>query len=323
MADTKISALPAGAPAVGTDLLPIDRTGTSMSLQVSDVLTGDVHATFSEYTGQSSDPSAPTSATRIYTRPLANRYVPRFIGPAGLDSALQPALFANNVTMWLPGSAAVASISFGITWTVGATQATPAIASTNFMTQMKRATFTTTTTAADAAGIRGASACCWRGNAASQGGFFFAARFGVLTFTSTMRIFCGLDSAGAALAGDPSALANACGMSKDTAETVWQCLTTDNTPTAAKISTGRTVAAAGATDIFDLFMYCFANDTNLWFRVVDMTTNTVLVNNTVQTSNLPANTQMLFPLCYTQNVAGGAGSAVAVFLNKIYVESDT
>lgn len=38
MANTKISALPAGAPAVATDILPIDRAGVNNSLQVSDVL---------------------------------------------------------------------------------------------------------------------------------------------------------------------------------------------------------------------------------------------------------------------------------------------
>jgi hypothetical protein len=38
MANTKISALTAGAPAVSTDLLPIDRSGANYSLQVSDVL---------------------------------------------------------------------------------------------------------------------------------------------------------------------------------------------------------------------------------------------------------------------------------------------
>ena len=38
MANTKISALPAGAPAQSTDLLPIARAGANASLQVSDVL---------------------------------------------------------------------------------------------------------------------------------------------------------------------------------------------------------------------------------------------------------------------------------------------
>lgn len=38
MANTKISALPVGAPAVTTDLLPIARSGSNESLQVSDIL---------------------------------------------------------------------------------------------------------------------------------------------------------------------------------------------------------------------------------------------------------------------------------------------
>ena len=39
MANTKISALTAGAPAVSTDLIPIDRAGANYSLQVSDMQT--------------------------------------------------------------------------------------------------------------------------------------------------------------------------------------------------------------------------------------------------------------------------------------------
>jgi hypothetical protein len=44
MANTKISALTAGAPALASDLLPIDRSGANYSLQVSDILatTGQV-----------------------------------------------------------------------------------------------------------------------------------------------------------------------------------------------------------------------------------------------------------------------------------------
>lgn len=38
MANTKISALTAGAPAQSTDLLPIDRAGANYSLQVSDIV---------------------------------------------------------------------------------------------------------------------------------------------------------------------------------------------------------------------------------------------------------------------------------------------
>jgi len=323
MADTKISALPAGAPTQQTDALPVARSGSDYKLTIADVLTADEHPTYSLYDDQSSDPSAPASGIKLYNRPLANRRLLRFIGPSGLDSALQPAFFANNVTMWLPGTGTTAAINFGVSWTNATTQAHPSIANTNWMTQMKRATYTTTTTAANASGVRTTAPICWIGSSAGQGGFFFAARFGILTYTSTMRVFVGLAANSTILAGDPSAQASSCGMSKDTGETVWQCLTVNATPAATKISTGRTTQAAGTTDVFDFYMFCKPNDTTIYFRVTDLTTGTNLVNNTGQSSTLPANNVMLYAHAECMNVAGGAGSSVAIFLNKLYIESDT
>lgn len=326
MADEKISAMPSGAPAQGTDPIAIGRTGgTVLSLTVADLLNNDVHAGYSEYTGQASDPVAPTSAVRIYTRSLGGRYVPRWIGPSGLDTAFQPALFANNVTMWMPTTSTTAFVYFGISWTVATTQATPSIANTNFMTAMKRATFTTTTTASNTSGVRTASPIVWIGNIAGAGGFFFAARFGILTYVSTMRVLVGLSALTTALATDPSSTANTCGMSKDSGETTWQCITVDSTGGAGhftKVSSGRTTQAAGTSNIFDFYMFCKPNDTQISFRITDVTTGTNLVNNSSITTTLPTSSQML--TAHAEWALGATGGvACAGFLNKIYIESDT
>jgi hypothetical protein len=266
------------------------------------------------------DPPAPASGVLFYTRKLGGRNVPRFIGPSGIDSAVQPAMFANNVTMWLPGTSSTAAINFGVSWTVGATQATPAIATTNFMAQMRRATFTTTTTSGNAAGVTSAAAVCWRGNAAGLGGFFFAARFGVLTFQSAMAIRVGLSAQTTILAASPSTVANSCYVGKDHADTNWFCVTVDNTPTANKaVTTGHAVAAAATNECFDFYMYCKPNDTQITFRFVDISPGTVYVDNVSTTLNLPANTQLL--TAHAECRAGSA-AAVAIFLNKIYIESD-
>jgi hypothetical protein len=322
MADVKISALPAGAPAAGTDLTAIARGGGNNSLSVADILTADVHATFSEDTGQAAEVAAPTSAVRIYALPLGGRYGMRFIGPSGLPTDVQLAFFANNVTIWLPGTGAAAAINWGISFTVVG-QTSPNIANTNFMTQMRRAVFTTTTTAANASGVRGATACCWRGNSAGLGGFFFAARGGILTYTSTMRIIFGLSASGAALSADPSTIANTLGFTKDTGETVWQALSVSGAPVATKVSSGRTTQAAGTSDIFDFFMFAKPNGANVTYSMYDITTATALLANSVISTNLPNAAGLFFPYAYCQNVAGGAGSLVEIFLNKIYVESDT
>lgn len=269
------------------------------------------------FTTLNPDPAAPAAGEmHLYARPLGGRMVPRFIGPSGLDSAVQPALFGNSVVMWLPGTGTTAAINFGVSWTISATQAHPTIANTNVMTRVKRATYTTTTTAGNAAGIRSAAQVAIR-----NAGFFFAARWGVLTYTSTMQAWCGLGAASGNIAGDPSAANDSCGMSKDTGETTWQAYTRDGTTT-SKTSTGRTTAAAADAEVFDVFMFCKPADTKITFRVVDIATGTVVLSDTEKSSNLPTVGTALYAHCECRNVAGGASSGVGVFLGKMYIEAD-
>lgn len=270
-----------------------------------------------------SDPAATATGSLIhYARNLSGRMIPYFVGPTNNPSAVQPSLWGKKFVMWLPGVGTTAAISIGVSWTIATTQAHPTIANTNFMTQILRATFTTTTTAANTTGIRSAAPVCWRGNAAGQGGFFFWARFGVLTYTSTMRVWVGLSALTTALAADPSATNDTVCMSKDTGETTWQVMTRD-TSAASKTSTGRTTAASTTAEIFDFFAWCKPNDSQITVRVVDITSGTVLVDNVSKSSNLPTATVMLTAHAEATNVAGGAGTAVALWLGGMYIEADT
>jgi hypothetical protein len=269
----------------------------------------------------SANPETPASGAVLFSRNIGGRHVPRWIGPSGLDTAIQPGMWGNSITLWLPGTGTTAAINFGVNWSTAATQAHPAITTTNFMTQLRRATYTTTTTANNASGVRSGAPLCWRGNAAGQGGWFFSARFGILTYTSTMRMMVGLSESTAALSGDPSAVNNTVAMSKDTGETTWQVFTRDASA-ASKTSTGRTTAAAANAEIFEFVCFCKPNDSKITVRVVDITSGTVLVDNVEKTSNLPSATALLTAHAQCNNQAGGAGSGVAMFLSKIYVETD-
>jgi hypothetical protein len=184
------------------------------------------------------------------------------------------------------------------------------------MTAVRRATYTTTTTAGNATGPRTTAPIAIRNR-----GFFFVARWGILTYTSTMQTWCGLGAASGNITGDPSAVNNSCGMSKDTGETTWQVFTRDASTT-SKTTTGRTTAAGGSAEVFDFYMFCKPSDSKITFRVVDITTGTVVLADTEKSSNLPTGTTPLYAHCESRNVAGGAGSAVAHFLAKLYVETD-
>lgn len=67
MANTKISALSAGAPALATDLLPIDRSGANFSLKVSDIGTEVLASPALTGTPTAPTPSATTNNTDVAT----------------------------------------------------------------------------------------------------------------------------------------------------------------------------------------------------------------------------------------------------------------
>lgn len=269
-----------------------------------------------DYPIPTSDPAAPSANTlRVYSKNRSGRMFQMMVGPAGLDTALQPALFGNNIAMWLPGVSTTASISFGVSWTVTATQSHPTPTSTNFLSQMKRAQYATSATIGNASGVKSASPICWRGNASGVGGFFFFARFGVTTFVSTMQIHVGLGP-NTLLAGEPSAQNNSCGICKDSGDTNWQFYTRSGSTT-TKVDLGVAVAA---NQCYDFMMFATPNGSGITYRVVDTAAGTVVADNVSATTNLPVNTTFLYggATCRTT-----AAAAVAIALNRIYVESDT
>lgn len=242
------------------------------------------------------------------------------VGPAGIDVAMQPALFGNSVYMWLPGTGTTAAINWGTNWTArnagtGAAQAHPTKAATNDLTSLNRATFTTGTTATGSSGVQSAATVAWRGNAAGRGGFFFFARFAVEVAAADIQLLVGLSALNAALAGEPSAQNNTIALTKDTADTDWHLTTrgtvTTKTPTGCPVTQGQ---------ILDLTLFAPPNGSNVTARLVDAMTGTVYLDNVAITANLPAATTFLFAHAQIRSVTGVTGKLLA--LNRIYVETD-
>ncbi len=266
---------------------------------------------------------APTEGINLYTKTRAGRRLPYFIGPSGVDSPFQPALFGNNVVMWLPGNGTTVSIAFGDTWTArnsgtSAAQSHPTRASTNMLTQMKRARFGTGTTATGSSGIQSTNLVAWRGNAAGIGGFYYFARFGVDTAESAMQVLIGLSALNAALTGEPSAQNNTCGLIADSTDANFQILTRDGA-TASKYDTGVSKTTTGV--VYDFHMFCKPNDTKIEFSLINVNTGTVIVDSVSRTSNLPVNTTFMYAQCQIRSTVGT--TAKNLDLNRIYVETDT
>lgn len=273
-----------------------------------------------DYPALASIPAAPSSGLRTFARSRGGRVLPHVIGPAGIDVALQPALFGNTTYMWLPGTGTTVAINWGTSWTArnagtGAAQAHPTKASTNAMTSLSRATFGTGTTATGSSGIQSAASVAWRGNAANLGGWFYFARFGVETHEAAMRYMVGLSALNAALNGEPSVQNNTIALCKDSTDTNWQLVTRGTTTT--KTDSGLAVSAG---PILDLMIFCKPNDTKITVRLVNAVDGTVYMNNVDISANLPSNTTFLFAHAQAQSTVGTTAKLLA--LNRIYVETD-
>jgi hypothetical protein len=202
------------------------------------------------------DPSAAASGQlNIYAKDVAGRVLPKWVGPSGVDTPFQPAFFGNNVSMWFPNTGATVSVAMGTSWTArnsgtAAAQTTPAIASTNLYTSMKRGLFSTGTTATGSSGTQSSQTLVWRGNAAGLGGFFYFARVGVdSTYRTDVQMMNGVSALNAALTGQPSAQNNSIILGKDSGDTTWQIITRDGA-TANKVDTGLTIASGQILDFY-------------------------------------------------------------------------
>lgn len=282
----------------------------------SGVLTNDEHDGYSESAGIAV-PAAPVSGKlRTYARNRSGKMFLEMIGPAGVDTSLQPALFGNNVVMWLPGTGTTAALSFGLNWSITATQAHPTLAATNLLTSMGRATYTTAATAGGGSGVRSGKGQFWRGNAAGLGGFFFFARFGVVTYNAGMQMWVGLSGVSTALAGEPSAQNNTVCIGKDSGDTNWQ-LITRSASAATKTDLGLAVAA---NQVIDVMFFAPPNSSNITARVIRLDSPAVIADNIVLDTNLPVNTAFMYAHAHNRN--GAVATAVSIALNRIYIESD-
>jgi hypothetical protein len=276
-----------------------------------------------DFPAATSLPAAPSSGLRYFARAQAGRMLPAVIGPSGLDTNLQPALFRNSVYMWLPGTATTVAINFATNWTArnsgtSAAQAHPTKASTNDLTSMNRATFSTGTTATGTSGVQSGQTVAFRGNAAGRGGFFFFSRFAVETYRADLQLFVGLSARNAAMTQDPSLDNNSVGLCKDAADTGWHILTRNGSTTTKTALTTPLAVAAGT--ILDFMMFCPPNGSNITFRLVNAMTGAVYSDGQVVTSTLPVNTTFMFAHAGIRSTTGTTAALLA--LNRLYIECD-
>lgn len=268
----------------------------------------------------STEPAAPaTGSMKIYAKDIAGRMVLKTVGPSGLDTPYQPALFANNIAMLLPNTTTTVT-AWGMPNTAVGTISTPAITSTNLLTSMRRITVTSASTANSASELRAAAPLIWRGNAAGLGGFFYAARFSVGSTTTNQRLFSGLTATTGATATTiaPSAIVNMVGIGWDSADANLQIMSNDGTGTATKVDLGANYPTNSTTAVYELVLFAAANGSTIGYRVQRLDTNQVTSG--IISTDLPTNTSLLTHHQYMNN--GGTAAAVILNVNRVYIESD-
>jgi hypothetical protein len=310
-----------------------DGLGWSIStIAVGTTLLNDVHTGYQDWDAISV-PSAPSAnILRVFARKISGRMVPKWIGPSGVDTFFQPALFGNNVVQFNPTSGTTATGGFGVLWAKGGssgTQDTPVPTNTApaIVNQMKRFRHrNVTTTTNQAMGIIATAAnipWIWRGDSAGVGGFFFFTRFVIELWASNSdRLFVGLTPGTTEQVTTNTFANNTIGLwHDDTMGAHVLYLATKDTVT----YNGGT-AIAGATlangQGYDFFMFAKPNDTVIYYRLDDINAGTTLIDSSVNT-NLPTNTVFLGPQVEIGNGATDVTvNTVGIGINRIYVESD-
>lgn len=275
---------------------------------------------YEEFPLQSAAVATPaTGFGRIYMRQRAGRVTLETVGPSGEDNMLETG-WANNRKMVILPNTTTSVTSLGISATTAATLSHPTLATTSLAASLYRTRCQTSTTAGNAAGIRHSVATMLRGNATALGGFYFHARVctGALTLAGCQQ-FIGLSSSVAALAGEPSALADAVGLVKDAADARYFFVRRTGTGAAQKVDLA---TSWGANLVLDVIIFSAPNGTGLGCVVRQFNNSGVptTILDTTYTTDIPAAGTLL---AGRFDVRNGTTAAAADFdLVRMYAESD-
>ncbi|MEO6109720.1 MAG: hypothetical protein ABIP50_01775 [Candidatus Saccharimonadales bacterium] len=311
-------------------------SNTTVQLNNNGTLTGDIDFTFNSSTKEldlggtntsmliqsiTTEPAvAPAGVLRIYSKNVSGRIVPKWVGPAGLDSVFQPALFGNNIVMWT-NTSATAGLWTGTVGAAAGTFANTLPTFTNVYTSVRRARYANViTTTNQILGQRGSEAMYFRGSISSTGGFFFFARFGLDVWTTGGRLFVGMHTSTTVVSADPSASLNILGFGIDAGNTAITFMHNDGSGTATKDTIAGQPTLANNNG-YDAYIFCKPNDSVVYYRLVDINTQTEIINSSTNL-DLPVSTTGLTPGVLASNAALTPVTSIAIGLNRIYVETD-
>jgi Major tropism determinant N-terminal domain len=267
------------------------------------------------------DPAAPAAGQMTsYAKSISGRMLPKIVGPSGLDTALQPALFGNGIRILSPGiSTTFTQLGMAAPAVVG-TLSHPVPAAGTLRTQTRRGNVISAATANAAAELRNSTVECWRGNTPGQGGFFLTTRFAIASATALQRSAFGLFSTTTAISTtqSPSSLTNAFFMGNDSGDTNMQIMHNDGAGTCTKINLGADFPVANTAAVYEVIFFAAPNASNISWRAQRFDVPAVAEG--VISTDMPDPATFLAWHAYMNN--GGTAAAVAFDLMRYYLETD-
>lgn len=322
-----ISSLTAG---VGTNLAGSSPAGSDGQVQYNNAGSFGGAANVSISSGdlllsENASPTTPTSSStvKVFAQPVAGRELVSGLGSVGRAYSYQPHMGRSKYGVWMINGGSISLTSDGIvaasaTGTV--TARTPTL--TGFVSSLRRIGFVTATTLNAPAGWRLGATWFWRGDDVNRGGFHYITRFvpSNPSLTATGRYFIGLNGANAGTAAtEPSNWVNIVGMGCNSGSVNFSIMHNDGAGAATTVDLGNNFSAVSSSiDVYELALYCPPNGSSIDWRVENFTKNAVTTGSI--TTNLPASTQGLNIIGYTEN--GAATVTTALDLISMYIETE-
>lgn len=269
----------------------------------------------------------------IFGRAIANRMFAAQIGPAGIDTALQPLLARNKVGFWCPpgNSTNVPGVVGFLAYTVYGTATARNCATTNLFTRMRRLGYVGSTTAGSPAGARVASAQMTLGTTVggiNVGGFTSIIRWGIsdASLVSGARTFVGLSAqTGVISNAEPSTFTNCIGVGHGAADTtlsVYYGGSAAQTPIALGANFPSNTVS---TDVYEVAIFCPEGVNNtVYVQVTRLNTgDTTTVTLTAATPGLQLPATVTF-LTYRQawRTNNATAAAAAIDIMSDYIETN-
>lgn len=320
MADQKISELPAATlPLAGTEQVPLVQGADTERVAASEL--GKVNGAV-DLTG--TDPAAPPANTvRLFRRDVAGRQMLAFVGPSGLDTAVQPFFARNKIGRYTPAG----------NGTLIATDGMPAISAVgtatnrlwnaaSLFTRSRRLGYVSAATAAALAIFRSPEGQFTTGNGSGLGGFHLVVRFGYSALTADARSFVGMRPSGAPTNVEPSTLTQCIGIGRGAADTTLR-LFFGGSAAQPPIDLGANFPANTVNvDLYELALFASPSEVGVinW-QVTRLNTGHVAQGQVSGDATVVPNaTTALAPTLFVTNNATAA--AVGFDIVSLYIETD-